>query len=218
MKQMPKKYVVVLLCLFMINTFAIHKVIAEDQEDYLEVTGPCNLTFPKDHGFHPGYRTEWWYYTGNLISESGDRYGYQLTFFRRQISPPGASKTWPRPPSSWRTQQIFFGHFAISNISDKRHLQAELISRAALGMAGVSQQSAATTVFVRNWSAKIGAESHILTADTGDFSIDLILQPTKPSVLQGQAGCHRKGRAKEQATCYYSLTRLISKGFLKIDG
>jgi len=218
MKQLSKKSVFVFLSLFLINTVAGYKVIAEDQEGFLVVTGPCNLTFPEDHGSHPGYRTEWWYYTGNLISDSGDRYGYQLTFFRRQISPLGATANWPRPSSSWRTQQIFFGHSAISNISDRRHLQAELIARGALGMAGVSQKTAATTVLIRNWSAKIGADSHILTANTADFSIDLTLQPAKPPVLQGQAGYHRKGRTKRRATCYYSLTRLISKGFLKIDG
>jgi predicted secreted hydrolase len=140
-----------------------------------------------------------------------------LTFFRSQISPPGAIKNWPRPSSAWRTQQIFFGHAAISNIPDKRHYQAELVSREALGMAGVSQKTAATTVFIRNWSAKIGVDSHILTASTADFSIDLTLQPAKPPVLHGRAGYHRKGSTAERATCYYSLTRLISKGLLKID-
>lgn len=218
MKQLSKMSVLVFLFLFLMNTVAGHKVIAEDQEGFLMVTGPCNLTFPKDHGSHPGYRTEWWYYTGNLISDSGDRYGYQLTFFRSQISPPGAIKSWPQPSSAWRTQHIIVGHAAISNISDKRHLQAELISREALEMAGVTQNSAETTVFIQNWSAKIGVDNHILSADGTDFSINLTLKPAKRPVLHGQAGYHRKGRAKERATCYYSLTRLISNGTLKIDG
>ena len=81
---------------FFLTLFLFHKVaIAEDGYDYLSVTGPCNLEFPKDHGPHPGYRTEWWYYTGNLTSEKGNRYGFQFTIFRTQISPPGYEQKWP---------------------------------------------------------------------------------------------------------------------------
>jgi len=99
-----------ILFLFILFFLVISRpALAEEPSDYLSITGPCNLKFPIDHGAHPGYRTEWWYYTGNLRSESGDLYGFQLTFFRRQISPPGAAKAWPsRPPGApsrfiWRT-------------------------------------------------------------------------------------------------------------------
>ncbi len=40
------------------------------------------LTFPADHYSHPDFKTEWWYYTGHLETESGKKYGYQVTFFR----------------------------------------------------------------------------------------------------------------------------------------
>ena len=100
--------------------------LAEAPNSYLSVTGLCNLEFPKDHGAHPGYRTEWWYYTGNLRTKTGEYFGFQLTFFRRQISPPGADKAWPDPPSAWRTQQIYLAHAAVSDIAGKRHLQTEL--------------------------------------------------------------------------------------------
>ena len=106
---------------------------AEAPSNYLTITGPCNLEFPKDHGAHPGYRTEWWYYTGNVRSQTGDLYGFQLTFFRSQISPPGADKNWPDPPSAWRTQQIYLAHAAVSDIAGKRHLQTELV---ALNLSG----------------------------------------------------------------------------------
>jgi predicted secreted hydrolase len=67
MKQLTKIVAFVFVCLILMKTVTAHKVIAGDESDFLSVTGPCNLTFPKDHGPHPGYRTEWWYYTGNLI-------------------------------------------------------------------------------------------------------------------------------------------------------
>jgi predicted secreted hydrolase len=76
------------IVLFFATAFINFAAIGEEPTGYLSVTGPCNLEFPKDHAPHPGYRTEWWYYTGNLQAESGERFGFQLTFFRSQISPP----------------------------------------------------------------------------------------------------------------------------------
>ena len=193
-------------------------VMAEDTDGYLAVTGPCHQTFPQDHSAHPGYRIEWWYYTGNLRTESGDQYGFQLTFFRNQMSPTGAVEDWPRPPSAWRTQQIFAGHAAISDLSKKTHRHAEQMARAALGMAGVDRKASETTVFIKDWFATIGVNSHTLKARTADFAFDLRLQPAKPPVLHGQAGYSRKGSTAERASCYYSLTRLKTRGMLKIDG
>src|SRR5471032_1954459 len=42
--------------------------------------------FPRDHGPHQDFKTEWWYFTGNLRdANSGRSYGYELTFFRQGI-------------------------------------------------------------------------------------------------------------------------------------
>ena len=193
-------------------------VLAEEPFDYLSITGPCNLKFPKDHGAHPGYRTEWWYYTGNLRSETGDLYGFQLTFFRRQISPPGADKALPNPPSAWRTQQIYLAHAAVSDVAGKRHLQAELVSREALTMAGVLRRPPETVVYLKNWSAHIGTEAQVLNVDTDEFSYELTLKPVKPPVLHGRAGYSLKGSSPERASCYYSYTRHAVEGQLTIGG
>jgi predicted secreted hydrolase len=196
----------------------IRPALAEAPSNYLTITGPCNLEFPKDHGAHPGYRTEWWYYTGNLRSAVGDLYGFQLTFFRSQISPPGAAKTWPNPPSAWRTQQIYMAHAAVSDIAGKRHLQAELISREALTMAGVLNRPPETVVYLKNWSARIDSEAHVLNVDTDEFSYKLTLKPVKPPVLHGRAGYSLKGSSPQRASCYYSYTRLEVDGHLTIGG
>ena len=190
--------------------------MAEDTDGYLAVTGPCYQRFPQDHGPHAGFRTEWWYYTGNLEDESGDRYGFQLTFFRSQISPGQAVENWPQPSSAWRTQQIYAGHAAVSDLNRKTHQHAELVAREALGIAGVIHAASQTKVFLKNWSATIDSDHHHLIASTPDFSIDLRLTAAKPPVLHGEAGYSRKGSTAERASCYYSLTRLISKGKLKI--
>ena len=215
---MSKKAAFVFLCLFLINTAAGNITLAEDQSDFLSVTGPCNLVFPKDHGSHSGYRTEWWYYTGNLEAETGNRYGFQLTFFRSQITAPADEKRWPHPPSAWRTHQIYLGHAAITDIFNKRHLQSELMARGTLGMAGVSQKEMDTLIFIKNWSAKIEMDRHLLKTVTDDFSYELTLKPAKPPVLHGQAGYSRKGSTPERASCYYSFSRLNTEGSLTFGG
>ena len=216
MKHLSKIMGYVLL--FLMIAVAGYNAIAEDKSGFLSVSGPCNLVFPKDHGSHPGYRTEWWYYTGNLEAETGNRYGFQLTFFRSQIIAPGAEKRWPQPPSAWRTRQIYLGHAAITDIFKKRHLQSELMARGTLGMAGVSQEAIDTIVFIKNWSAKIGVDRHLLKTVSDDFSYELTLKPVKPPVLHGQAGYSRKGSTPERASCYYSLSRLKTEGALTIGG
>ncbi len=212
--ELSLKVALAFLCLFLMTAVAGHKVIAEDKSGFLSVTGPCNLVFPKDHGAHSGYRTEWWYYTGNLEAETGNRYGFQLTFFRSQINAPADEKRRPHPPSVWRARQIYFGHAAITDIFRKRHLQSELMARGTLGMAGVSQEAADTMVFIKNWSAKITADRHLLKTVTDDFSYELTLKPAKPPVLHGDAGYSRKGSTPERASCYYSFPRLKTEGAL----
>jgi predicted secreted hydrolase len=216
MKRDIKRSVLGLFSLFLSILTIGALSFAADPDGYLSVSGPCNLVFPKDHGSHPGYRTEWWYYTGNLEAETGDRYGFQLTFFRSQINAPGAEKRWPQPPSVWRTRQIYLGHAAITDIFNKRHLQSELMARGTLGLAGASQEAIDTIVFIKNWSAKIGAHRHLLKTVSDDFSYELTLKPVKPPVLHGQAGYSRKGSTPERASCYYSFPRLKTEGALTI--
>jgi len=208
----------ILIHFFLLLFLTTLPVAGAEAEKYLSVTGPCNLEFPKDHGVHPGYRTEWWYYTGNLHSETGDQYGFQLTFFRTQISPPGDDKKWPPKPSAWRTRQVYLAHAAVSDIAGKRHLRAEDVSRAALGMAGVNQAGHHIKVFLKNWSAQIEADLHLLKVNTADFSYELNFKPAKPAVLHGDRGYSLKGSTPERASCYYSCTRLEGQGSITLGG
>jgi predicted secreted hydrolase len=185
---------------------------------YYSITGPCNLSFPQDHGPHPGYRTEWWYYTGNLRSETGDRYGFQLTFFRRQISPPGADEGWPKPTSAWRTQQLFLAHAALTDIGKKRFHHGEAMSREVPGLAGANQEAGRTSIFVKNWSVRLDGNEHLLEAQAEGFAFSLKLRPLKAPVLHGESGYSRKGTAPESASCYYSITRLQAEGSVSLNG
>jgi predicted secreted hydrolase len=189
---------------------------ADEVPEYLQVTGPCDLTFPRDHGPHPGFRTEWWYYTGNLLAESGQRFGFQLTFFRHQLAPPGTAADWPDPPSAWRTHQLYLAHAAVSDISGKRHLHAAKASREALGMAGVVQEGDEVRVFVHDWSAVLLPDRQRLTAAADAFTFQLAITPVKDPVLHGIEGYSRKGSTPERASCYYSMTRLATSGTLAL--
>lgn len=190
----------------------------QDHPDYLTVTGPCHFNFPQDHGAHTGYRTEWWYYSGNLSDASNRRFGFLLTIFRRQISPIDAPLKWPVPPSSWRTQQIYLGHAAVSDISNRQHHFDETAARDALEMAGVRRTETDTRVFIKDWSIRIGRDQQRLFAETERFSLDLHLEPLKPPVAHGNQGYSLKGDTLERASCYYSQTRLHTRGVLTLDG
>jgi predicted secreted hydrolase len=215
---MPYRGMKVVLFFPVLVVFMTMAGVQAEDNFYLTVPGPCNLSFPKDHGPHPGYRTEWWYTTGNLHSEKGDRYGFQLAFFRRQISPPGEEKSWPEPPSAWRAQQIFLAHAALTDITKKHFYHAEEMSRSMPELADARQEGGRTEIFVKNWSLNVGELEHLLEARSEGFGLNLRLIPVKPPVLHGESGYSRKGAAAESASCYYSFPRLQAEGSLSIAG
>ena len=73
-----------------------------------QAIGPWQWSFPRDHGAHPEFRTEWWYFTGNLKDKDGKQYGYQLTFFRQ-----GLALKASQPTNPWSIRDVYLAHFAI---------------------------------------------------------------------------------------------------------
>lgn len=213
-----RSLVFLIALLSVLFVFEKDSVSASDNETYFSITGPCGLEFPRDHGPHHGYRTEWWYYTGNLRAKTGERFGFQLTFFRSQMSPSGQEKTWPKPASAWRSQQIIIGHAALSDIDGKRFLHTEEIGREAVGIAGARRESETATVFLKNWSVRLSPQAHQLKAVTDDFSFELTAIPLKEPVLHGDTGYSLKGSTPERSSCYYSFTRLETRGMLTTNG
>jgi predicted secreted hydrolase len=205
------------LCL-LLTVMSVAPCSAPGQEKFRPVTGPCDLSFPRDHGSHEGYRNEWWYYTGNLESASKKRYGFQLTFFRTQLVPPGDEKDWPANPSAWRTKDLFFAHAAVSDLGEKRFFYDEKVARGAVGMAGVEQKGGSTRIFLDNWSALLGPDTQRLAAVTDTFTLDLSCKPVKPVTAHGLKGYSRKGKNPESASCYCSFTRLDTAGTITVRG
>jgi predicted secreted hydrolase len=178
-------------------------------------TAGYQYTFPKDHGSHPAYRTEWWYYTGHLQSKNGRSFGFELTFFRRGV-PPDEIKTLP---SKWSISHLYLAHFAVTDITGKRFHFSEKFSREGLGKAGADESR--LRVWIDDWRAEASTDqsgTHTLVARDETHALALTLQPAKPLVTHGAAGISRKGKDVGQASHYYSFTRLVTTGRLTIDG
>src|SRR5262249_38093938 len=116
-------------------------------EGYARATEPRDFAFPEDHGPHPGYRTEWWYYTGNLATAEGRRFGFQLTFFRLAQAPTAPPRT-----SEWAASDVYMAHFAVTDVARGRFHPAVRFARGAIGLAGATAQP--FRVWAEDWSVK----------------------------------------------------------------
>ena len=178
---------------------------------YAAASRATRLAFPRDHGAHPDFRTEWWYVTGALDTAQGDA-GFQLTFFR---SRPGLAEDLASPIAA---SQILFAHAALT-LPGKPLLHAERAGRANLG-AGFS--SADCDVHIGAWSMRRSgtgaAEQFRLKVADAAFGFDLQLAPTQPLLLQGENGWSQKGPRPELASHYVSWPQLQVAGSLTLDG
>ena len=105
----------------------------EDITGYARAIDPYDWHFPADYGPHPDYQTEWWYYTGNLADETGRRFGFQFTIFRRAIAPQAAASD-----SDWRTNQVYMAHLTLTDVAADRFYEQQRFSRGAAGLAGAT--------------------------------------------------------------------------------
>lgn len=202
----------------------------EPPAGFARVTAPLALSFPRDAGPHPDFQTEWWYFTGNLAEPAkgagtgaqGDRFGFQLTFFRRALRPPAAASAPATPDSAWRAEQVYLAHFALTDVAGGRFHAAERLQRGALGLAGA--QAEPFRVWVDDWSAAAAAGGTAarprfrLRAADGAQALDLDLEPLKDRVRHGREGYSPKGPEPGNASMYLSFTRLAAAGTLTLTG
>jgi predicted secreted hydrolase len=181
---------------------------------FLRADGKRPLEFPADFGPHPDYQTEWWYYTGNLKTEAGRHFGFQLTFFRRGLAPPSDRQI---RKSTWACDQVYMGHFAISDPVSKEHYVFERFSRGAAGLAGAEAEP--FKVWLENWQVQlVDGDRYRLTAKQDGIEIELLLQDVKGITLHGDQGFSQKGPQAGNASYYFSQTRLVTNGLIKIEG
>jgi predicted secreted hydrolase len=172
--------------------------------------------FPRDHFNHPEYRTEWWYYTGNLRTAEGRRFGFELTFFRQGIDRKPAANVWD-------AQDVWMAHLALSDVQGGQFLHTERLNRSGPGIAGADFQQA--RVWNGNWQsqwtldpAAAGGGVQTLKAIADRFSFELSLKADKPPVINGENGVSQKAEGPGKASHYISFTRLITAGTIVLDG
>jgi predicted secreted hydrolase len=189
-------------------------LLSEGDADFARALKPQKFAFPSDHGAHNPYRTEWWYFTGNLENSDGRKFGYELTFFRFALSAkPHTSQ------SVWRNNQLYMAHLTLTDVKENRFYTDERFSRAGNELAGAANNK--YQVWLYDWSAT--AEGNVdfplrLRAKSDQIAIDLVLNTQKSPVLQGEQGLSQKSAEPGNASYYYSYTRLPTWGTLSIAG
>src|SRR5712672_48743 len=86
--------------------------------------------FPRDHFNHPDFQTEWWYYTGNVHTNEGRRFGFELTFFRQGVDRDA------QPAGMWDVRDVWMAHLALSDIDGGRFFHTQRLNRSGAGIAG----------------------------------------------------------------------------------
>ena len=184
------------------------------------VDGLRPLAFPADHGPHDDFQTEWWYYTGNLTAETGEHFGYQLTFFRRALTSPDQRSA---RDSAWAADQVYMAHLALTDVSGGKHYAFEKLAHGAAGL--WRAQAEPFRVWLEDWSV-VGPSAgqtrlHATAKDpvSGlNLSLDLNLADLKGPVLQGDRGYSRKGPEPGNASYYVSLPRIATEGTVMVGG
>ena len=160
--------------------------------------------FPRDHFDHPQFQTEWWYYTGNVRSADGHRFGFELTFFRQGVDR-DAAKT-----KTWDVRDLYLAHLALSDLGGGEFYHAEKTSRAGPGIAGSSATQG--RIWNGNWQIQWRGDEQNLQAVDARFALHLDLRSEKPPVINGENGVSQKAEGTGRASHYISLTRLATTG------
>ena len=187
--------------------------LAVGSGSFARADGPRLFSFPADFGPHNDFQTEWWYYTGNVMTADGRPFGFELTFFRRALA--GPADRAPRA-SAWATDQVYLAHFTLSDIAGGQFHAFERFERGAAGLAG-AQGAPRYSVWLQDWSVQAtGANTYQLAAQQAGMKINLTLTDQKGLILEGDRGYSQKGPALGQASYYVSQTRLAAAGTLEV--
>ena len=203
--------VLIRLCLIALPIFFIPAQTKAETPRFAQVDPRKTLSFPRDFGAHPDFRTEWWYATGWLQTPDGKQVGFQVTFFR------SATEHERTNPSKFAPKQLIVAHAALSDPAIGKLQHDQRIARAGFGLAQTSEST--TDIKLGKWSMLREADGRYrVTLPARDFSFDLTFTPTQPILLQGAQGYSRKGPKPEQASYYYSEPHLQVSGAITRNG
>lgn len=178
--------------------------------DFAPVVPDTALQFPRDHGSHPEFRTEWWYITGWLRTSDGEALGFQVTYFRTRPDIDSAN------PSAFTPHQLIIAHAALSDVRRGHLWKDQRIARASLGLAGAATDH--MEVWLDRWRLRERGDVIAANVDGEDFGFALQLAVTQPPLLNGAGGYSQKGPAPRSASYYYSLPQLRVSGSVTRQG
>ncbi|RYG67919.1 carotenoid 1,2-hydratase [bacterium] len=197
---------------------------APAQTSFRQALPGYQYQFPRDHGSHPEFATEWWYYTGHLRAGNGRRFGYQMTWFRTALTPKVQRK------SAWATRDVYFAHFALTDEAGEKFYFSDRIGRGNLGLAKGTSGKTLPQIFIGDWalrfngktgerqSFKASANSDASATKDQSFGLELNQSAAKPLIIQGERGVSQKATGLGRASHYYSFTRLQTGGTLTLNG
>jgi len=161
--------------------------------------------FPRDHFEHQEFRTEWWYYTGNVVDARGQRFGFELVFFRQGVARGAESR------SAWAVRDLYLAHAALTDAAGRKFSYQERVNRAGPGLAGASRIG--KRVWNGNWSLQWGPkDSQVMDAVADEFRFHLELEPETGPVIHGENGVSQKAEGAGMASHYVSFPRLKVRG------
>ena len=178
--------------------------------DYPRVVPGVALAFPRDHGAHPAFRTEWWYVTGWVADRAGNAYGIQVTFFRNR---PGIAED---NPSAFAPRQLVLAHAAVADPALGRLRHDQRVARAGMGLADTA--TGTTNATIGDWSLVLDGDTYRARIAAREFAFDLAFAARGDVLLEGDRGYSRKGPDPAHASHYYSRPQLAVSGDLSVGG
>ena len=200
----------IILVFFLGLTYELHAKsftnLSEPKDNFSSVDQNVKLEFPKDHGFHPSFRTEWWYVTANLKNQDNEPLGIQWTLFRSSLGNTGIL-------NGWETSQIWMGHAAVT--TKNSHFFSEKFARGGVGQAGA--QASPFKAWIDDWNFSGDWDKAQLNANGDEFSYNLKLSSDGPLVLNGTNGISEKSYSGAKSF-YYSQPFFKIAGVITING
>lgn len=205
-----------------LGAFVAGDADAAEAAGYAVARAPKAFDFPRDHGPHPDYRTEWWYLVTHLEDADGRRFAAQFTLFRQALAPPGVEVR-TSDASRWRTRQVWMAHVALT-APEHGHQASERFARGELGLAGVT--ASPFRAWLEDWELSSGQTDTLfplqLQASVSDvdapFLLDLRFDDARGPILQGEDGFSQKSERAGNASYYFSFTRMQVEGSVEIGG
>jgi Predicted secreted hydrolase len=133
--------------------------------NYPRVVAGHAITFPRDAGAHPAFRSEWWYITGWVRDADGNRFGVQVTFFRNR---PRVAES---NPSTFAPRQLLFAHAAIADPRHGRLRHDQRAAREGFELAGAAEGT--TDAWIDDWSLKLVEDVYVAAIAARDFRFEL---------------------------------------------